>query len=108
MMCLVLLVPYVSNVASAADPATPSPSISGQGMIGKQTFEALDTTKAVEFTFTANYPGSNAPTVTWKSNDETIVKIENPNTNPEGAPVMDEPLNPSVVKSQQYKSYAVV
>lgn len=108
MMCLVLLVPYVSNVASAADPATPSPSISGQGMIGKQTFEALDTTKAVEFTFTANYPGSNAPTVTWKSNDETIVKIENPNTNPEGAPVMDEPLNPSVVKSQQYKSYATL
>ena len=105
-MCLVLLVPYVSNVASAADPATPSPSISEQGTIGKQTFEAVDTTREVGFNFTANYPGSNVPTVTWKSNDTTVVEIQTPST--DGDVIVYDVSDPAVIKSQKYNSKATL
>lgn len=106
MMCLVLLVPYVFNVVSAADPATPSPSISGQGTIGKQTFEAVDTTREVGFNFTANYPGSNVPTVTWKSNDTTVVEIQTPST--DGDVIVYDVSDPAVIKSQKYNSKATL
>ena len=105
-MCLVLLVPYVSNVASAADPATPSPSISEQGTIGKQTFEAVAATREVGFDFTANYPGSNTPTVTWKSNDTTVVEIQTPST--DGDVIVYDVSDPAVIKSQKYNSKATL
>lgn len=107
-MCLVLLVPYVSNVASAADPATPSPSISGQGTIGKQTFEAVAATREVGFDFTANYPGSNTPTVTWKSNDTTVVEIQTPSTEGDALSIVYDVSDPAVIKSQKYNSKATL
>lgn len=108
MMCLVLLVPYVSNIVSAADPAIQSPSIDTSGISKSQkTYSDGAAAEMVEFIFTAKYPGSNKPTVTWKSDNTSVVNVDTFYMLEEGTPEKDlaDPANP-IIKSQKYKATA--